>query len=386
MDATPSPKTPMFIHRQPHRPQPSVLSATADMEILAVAELMSPAISTFDNRSSSGGSALDDRYSMVEPNRDSSHFGTSQSPPRSLQRPRRGYQPSLPSFHDNDSDSDQSEYFSDPVAPRPPISTFHLPRRNLSYLSPSDSDTPSLTSSASYGSLTTYSAMSSPPRTPQIFSSSVEYTGSIPSYGFRDNRLDHRQQRDSTPNSKPHKRHTPIIVDSYMPHPNLEAIAEQSNPWNSDSDHHGRYNQISPPFSPSDLASLLSSTTLSPPSTERSQSTLSGMFTSASSKSSKSTSSGSLYSPTPSVVTLGPKLSKSKSEKELEKLRKAGEKARKKAEAKAKNDRLAQDLKDKAKKRKADQEKQSSHSGRSSEKRVDDDIAMFGGLGFSSRL
>ncbi|KAH7928464.1 hypothetical protein BV22DRAFT_1004879, partial [Leucogyrophana mollusca] len=144
---------------------------------------------------------------------------------------------------------------------------------------------------------------------------------------------------------------------------------------------------ISPsPNSPLDFASPANSTFTQIASPRPSGKISLNRFISGGSKASKadeaSFSRWPSTSPTASVVTA--KTSR-KEEAREEKTRKAEEKKRKKAEAKAKMEQLAEELKERQRRKASTQDRQSVHSGRSNgrggRRQWDDDRAMYDGLG-----
>lgn len=398
----------------------SVMSTGADSELCAVADLMSPVVdvsSQFAEHQEQLEAALDDEFdAFIEP---SLHYGmdssmrTSRANSHSDSGPDSSlYPPPSPSSNRNSMYSDSEfDHPSDTEIVYPPkpsaYPAFHLPRPRLRHVSNRDSDTPSLTSSTSYSSLgsvsRSQSRRNSPPISPASLMTPIEYhSNSSPHLAIIEERyiedqdFPHRVSADSsrsdngimfavpdvspTPSAKTEDTFRDLdrsTVKKRMPH--LEHLRlNASTPRRSRS----QSPSLRSPVHSSDSGTIAPQPSTAPLTTHRGGSAVS--FTrilgggSKSGKQAAKAAENDVWS----VSTQSPTQSFFPGSKQEEKRRKAEEKQRKKDEAKAKTERLAQELKAKAKQRAAAQDKGSIHSSRSGEKKPtwDEGPALFGGL------
>jgi hypothetical protein len=427
----------MFLYRRPsisHNRTPSVISTSADQEICAVAELMSRSVvegrNYFAEEQEQLGAAPDDELdefvepsihhelesaarakkviwytdSEMSPYRPHSPSRSSMYPPSSPSRSSI-YPPPSPSRNSTYSDSDQtsdSELMYLPKTTAYPA--FHLPRPRPWPVGIRDSDTPSLSSSTSFSSLgsvsRSHSRRNSPPTSPAALVTPIEHQPAtyphlaiIEERNFEDQDIPYRLSMESTTGSI-----TAItFADPEPPSSKTEDIQRDVPAFRKRMPHleHLKLNTMSPrrsrsqspslqsPSRSSDSGSLSPLPLPTPPATKhRAGSAVSfTRFIGSGSKRDKekeqwSASVQSASASLSSFETTG--LSKGEI-----KQRKAEEKLRKKADAKAKTERLAFELKEKARQRALAQEKAVSlHSSRSGDKPVwADGPSMFGGLG-----
>ena len=191
----PPPAFDIFFHRNlsmSHNRTTSVISTSTDHEIRAIAELMSPVVeaqSTFGEQQEQLSTAIDDALdTFIEP---SIHHALRSQRSGYCQDPSELslYPPPSPAdsvYPDSQSDLDLPSDNEVAYPPKPsPYLAFHLPRprpRPVSVIR--DSDTPSLSSSTSYSSLASvsrsHSLRNSPPTSPASLLTPVEYlSGSL---------------------------------------------------------------------------------------------------------------------------------------------------------------------------------------------------------------
>jgi len=417
----------------------SIVSTSADQELCAVAELMSRAVidrhDSFAEEQELLGVALEDELDdFIEPfihhelesaarARKVDLYADGEPSPYPLPPPSPTrsslYPPPSPSSRNStysDSELDQTSDSEPPytlkVAAYP---AFHLPRPRRRQVSIRDSDTPSLSSSTSFSSLgsvsRSQSRRNSPPLSPASLVTPIEYQSAGPPHlaiieerNVEDQEIPYRLSIESSESvtaitftvpgasSLPSKKaednqHDIPTLRKRMPH--LE---------------HLKLNAISPRKSRSQSPSLLSPTlspTLSSDSGHRSyvapqidpftkQRSVSAVsftrFIGGKGKSDKTAAKmdkgmvlRSARSPAASVLSVS-----TTGTKEELKQRKAEEKQRKKAEAKAKTEKLAFELKEKARQRAEAREKAASlHSSRSGDRKPiwAEGPSMYGSLG-----
>lgn len=406
----------------------SIISAHTDFEICAVADLLSPAVlhlRSYAEEQERVGVVIDDVDDFLDPSNgvhnakmapDMSYLLLEHEEPLS---PSFGSHSMASSTTHSESDFDISDDYSDLcTSPTSSFPAFHLPRRTRTrsrasngHVSTSDSDTPSLSSSttsfSSNGSISQlYSA--SPPTSPATLKTPIDHPAVanqqltiIEERTTEDQDITGRRYSDSgsiifSPNYTTPPLRKPFITRTPDTRPkgrvfNVEHLRLNVQPTVT---HH--FPSISPvPSSTFDIGSPTSNT-FSPTSAYPSMTSPRPMKSStlnrfippgpSSSKAPSVLESAWSASPTASVVT---SRTARKEDNKAEKARKSEEKKRQKAaakaESKAKVERLAEELKDRQRRKAATLDRQSVHShrsfGRVARRHWDDDIAMYDGLG-----
>ena len=411
----------------------SVISTSADQELCAVAELMSPAVvdrhSQFAEEQEQLGVALDDELNeFIEPSIHQeleksacARMGNSYmdpemspypppSPSISFMRP-----PPSPSTNSlcSDSEFDQASDSEPIYLPKTTAyPAFHLPRPRPRPISVRDSDTPSLSSSTSFSSLgsvsRSQSRRNSPPISPASLVTPIEYQSTasphlaiIEERNAEDQDYPYRLSMESSSGSvtaitfavpEPSPPPSAMTEDTqcdipilkkrmpHLEHLKLNAIPpsrrsrSQSPSQLSPSSDGGSFSHAPPyttPLTKHRGGSAVSFTRFLGGKSEKE--------TAKAFKGDKDMRSRSIQSPTTSILSV-----RTGGLKEEIKQRKAEEKQRKKAEAKAKTEQLALELKEKARQRKAAQEKTASlHSSRSGDRKPvwAEGPSMYGSLG-----
>lgn len=395
----------------------STISAHTDFEICAVAELLSPSVShtrSYAEEQESVGVVVDDSDDFLDPSNLSLAAAKALVTPYLLLEHEEPISPSYRSHFttnssapsESDFDISSDDHYSLPTASTSSYPAFHLPRRTRTrshasngHISASDSDTPSLSSSTTSFSSQSYST--SPPISPDTLKTPIDYpianqhltiieeraaedqefggrhhsrgsgSGSFASAEYGATSL-RKPFISRTPDSRPKGR--VFNVDHLrlnVPPPSMHHFPTLSPSSTFDS---------SPPTS----ATLCPSSPYSRTTTPSLKRFIPGGM--KSSKVASSLESGWSTSPTASVVT---SRTARKEEFKEEKARTAEEKKRRKAEAKAESkakvQRLAEELKERQRRKAATVDRQSVHShrsyGRSPRRHWDHDIAMYDGLG-----
>jgi hypothetical protein len=425
----------MFRQRSPskvHNRTFSVISTSADQELCAVAELMSPAVidrhNQFAEEQEQLGVALDDELNeFIEPSvhqelekaaraRMCNSYMDPELSPYPPPSPSISFMHPPPSPSANslcsDSELDQPSDSEPVYLPKTTAyPAFHLPRPRPRPTSVRDSDTPSLSSSTSFSSLgsisRSQSRRNSPPISPASLVTPIEYQSTasphlaiIEERNAEDQDYPYRLSMESSSGSV-----TAITFAVPEPSPPPSAMTEDTqcdmSTLKKRMPHleHLKLNAMSPSRrsrsqSPSQLSLSSDGDSLShaPPYTtpltkHRGGSAVSfTRFLGGKSekeakavKGDKDMRSRSIQSPTTSILSV-----RTGGLKEEIKQRKAEEKQRKKVEAKAKTEQLALELKEKARQRKAAQEKTASlHSSRSGDRKPiwAEGPSMYGSLG-----
>lgn len=396
----------------------SIISAHTDFEICAVADLLSPAIShprSYAEEQERVGVAIDDVDDFLDP---SNGIHTAGKAPAMAYLLLEHEEPLSPSFGSHsmtssvnysESDFDISDDYSG--SPNSSYPAFHLPRRSRTrsrasngHVSASDSDTPSLSSS-----MTSFSSNASPPTSPVTIQTPVDPSAVanqqltiIEERTAEDQDITGHHYSDPgsvvfSPDYTTQSLRKPFDTRTPDTRPkgrvfNVEHLRLNVNVQPTVAD---RFPSISPaPSSTFDVSSPMGST-FSPTSVYTSMTSphptkpySSNRFLSPVTSSGKAPSvleSAWSESPTASVVT---SKTARKEDSKAEKARKSEEKKRKKAEAKAESkartERLAEDLKERQRRKIATLDKQSLHSHRSFgrvRRNWDGDISMYDGLG-----
>lgn len=395
----------------------SIVSAQTDFELCAIAELLSPAVShtrSVAEEQETTGVALDDGLddyldASIKPSdrRQGKPFITPyllQECEEPLSPPHPSYSPASCTLTPSDSEfesSPEDNYWHPHTSSQSAIPAFHLPRRirartqSSAGVSASDSDTPSLSSSTTSVS-SSQSRSYSPPRSPATLKTPVDHVP--PSHPLAI--IEERSMGEQIPIDRRVSQGSGSIVFAPTERlsgqdrlvPPLRTIDARTKNRNIEN---LRVN-VPPPFapfpilihSPSPTLDTSASMTVSRTMLPNPRSNMSGKLSltriiSPVSKTSKSSECGSeLLSPSTSVSTSALKLTKDTKE---EKTRKAEAKRMKKAEQKAKVERLAEELKERQRRKALAKDRGSIHSNRSGvgrgRRHWDDDIAMYDGLG-----
>jgi len=388
----------------------SIISAHTDFEICAVADLLAPSVShakSYAEEQERVGVAVDDSDDFLDPTNISHTTGKALATSYLLLEQEEPLSPSFGShFPTNSAAPSESDFdisSDDHYSPTHAHPSFHLPLRARSmrsssgHISASDSDTPSLSSSTTSFSSQSYST--SPPVSPDTLKTPIDpvtnqFLGIIETRVAEDQEIDDRRGSRGTGSNS----FASAVVAVPSPRKPFVARSPELRPkgrvFNVD---HLRLN-VPPPsahhfpsLSPSSAfeVSPPATSTAFPPSSPYSRTTKASLnrFIPGGLKGSKTTlESGWSTSPTASVVTAR---TARRVEGKEEKARKAEEKRIKKeeekAEAKARRDRLAEELKERQRRRAATFDRQSVHSrrsfGRPNRRHWDEDISMYEGLG-----
>lgn len=393
----------------------SIISAHTDFEICAVAELLSPSVShtrSYAEEQESIGVVVDDFDDILDPSNLSLAAGKALVTPYLLLEHEEPLSPlygsqfttnsSAPSESDFDISSD--DHYTASTSSYP---AFHLPRRartrsraSNGHISASDSDTPSLSSSTTSFSSQSYSTSS--PISPDTLQTPIDYPIANQHLTIIEERVAEDQEFGGRHRSRGSGSNSFASAEYGAASPRKPFVSRtlDSRPkgrvFNVD---HLRLNvpplsmHHFPTLSPSSTFDISppTSATLSPssPYSRTTKSSLNRFIPGGMKSSSKAASAlenGWSTSPTASVVT---SRTVRKEEYKEEKARTAEEKRRKKAEAKAESkakvQRLAEELKERQRRKAATLDRQSVHShrsfGRPTRRHWDDDIAMYDGLG-----
>ncbi|KAG6377049.1 hypothetical protein JVT61DRAFT_1098 [Boletus reticuloceps] len=372
----------------------SIVSAHTDFELCAVAELLSSAVShthSFAEEQEATGVGLDDVLD--------DYLDASIKPCNQRQRnasitpyllleceepfspPDFSYSPASGSFTPSESES-ESLPDDNHWHPHPPSFPYHFPRRvrrkhSSAGVSTSDSDTPSLSSSTTSAS-SSHSRSYSPPSSPATLKTPVDHVPSSPhtlaiiEEQSTGNQGAHRPATDSrslygTMEIRPKTRKVENLRVNVPPRTVPFPILTHSPSSTIDCS----------PF----VATAISRTVLPSPRPGLKSLTRIMSPVSKPSKSFESNWEPSSTSPTMSVST-----SKfSKEDAKEEKFRRAEAKRMKKAEQRAKVERLAEELKERKRRKTLAQDEDSAHSdrsgGRDDRRHWDTRIAMYDGLG-----
>jgi hypothetical protein len=395
----------------------SIVSAHTDFELCAVAELLSPSVSharSVAEEQEAIGVALDDDKYL-----DASIRPSIQRPEKApvapyllleIEEPLSPSHPShFPSNHvSTHSESEQESWAEDKhLHSRTPsyslFPAFHLPRRprtrtqSSAGVSTSDSDTPSLSSSTtSFSSSRSQSYSNSPPISPATLKTPVDHAQISHNLTIIEERSTegHEANGRKLSQSSGSIIFAPIGDSSPLEKFLLPPKAPETRPRNRNIEHLRvqvpppsiHFPMISPsPDSTIDFSSPMV-TTYTPVDSPRpiGKISLNRIISPASkiSSSAESKMGWQSSSPTPSIFIS--KLARKEEAKE-DKLRKAEAKRMKKSEQKAKVERLAEELKERERRKLLALDKQSVHSNRSGvrggRRHWDSDIAMYNGLG-----
>lgn len=405
----------------------SIISAHTDLEICAVADLLSPAVShlrSYAEEQERVGVAIDDVDDYLDP---SNGVHTAKKAPGMPYLLLEHEEPLSPSFgshsmtsstthSESDFDISSDDYSGPCTSPISSFPAFHLPRRTRTrsrasngHVSASDSDTPSLSSSttsfSSNGSISQlYST--SPPTSPATLKTPIDHPAVanqhltiIEERITEDQDITGRRYSDSgsiifSPDYTSPPLRKPFLARTPDTRPKGRVFNVEHLRLNVQPTVTRHFPSISPaPSSTFDIGSPMSST-FSPTSAYTSMSssrpakssTLNRFISPGPSKAPSVLESAWSASPTASVVT---SKTARKEDNKAEKARRSEEKKRQKAEAKAEHkaklERLAEELKDRQRRKAATLDRQSVHShrsfGRVARRHWDDDIAMYDGLG-----
>ncbi|KAG6330535.1 hypothetical protein ID866_8555 [Astraeus odoratus] len=377
----------------------SIVSVHTDFELCAFAELLSPSVADANFPGDDfDGVALDDGcddYLDAHINSIIHASGNTTSQSHLLLEHEEPLSPSFdaqfPSALSSQSES-ENEPSSDDMFSLPYSSSyFNFPRRvrsrarSCTGVSASDSDTPSLSSSASFSSRsgTTYSQ----PHSPAILKTPIDHP-SLTQPTIIEERSGQERVRTLSQSSGS-IMFAPIDVASDSEKPVRMPRAIDPRPAKSRNVEHLRLNVLPPThFSTlSQLPSLNREFEAPPPSSRatptpstRTVKPLLSRVVTPTSKSRKSSQSGESATLSPTLSAATTKSSKKEEAKEA-KSRKAEAKRMKKAEEKARMERLAEELKERQRRKMLARDRRSVHSNKSGKQRQwDKDIAMYEGL------
>ncbi|KAF7985589.1 hypothetical protein HWV62_3881 [Athelia sp. TMB] len=365
----------MFINRKPSARRPiSVMSTTTDNELLEVAAIMSSTIAntrvcSADEQENNGDGLDDELDAFIEPYAYSARSGAAYAQVLGS----FASAPSTPSMQSAYGDSDPEHL--DGEASQLTYPAFHLPRPRLGVFT-RDSDTPSLSSSNSYSSLSSYGqpiSRGSPPVSPAALVTPIDIPSNGPAHlAIIEERISEDQGialrfEETRGEDTLKQRDVLLLRRGVSPLAQLKLDEPNSHP----------YAMFASPAPSAALEPHTAQPSQQAPSSPGSAMKL-ARFISKGSKSSLKES----QLPSVSVQSVSSMSTVAPSKSEL-KQQKAEEKRRKKEEAKARTEQLALDLKAKAKHR-SDQQKRTS-SINSAEKKammwLDGPPIMFGGLG-----
>ncbi|KAI5983463.1 hypothetical protein EDD15DRAFT_2533737 [Pisolithus albus] len=393
---------------------PSMVSIRTDLELCAVADLLSPAVEhtpSFDEQEFNGV-ALDDGCDdyldadidplihTIRNNALRSHILLEHEEPLS------------PSFDEHfpysTSESEQDSDYIHPL-PRPPVhlNLSHRSRtraRSNTGISASDSDTPSLSSSASYSSVS--SVTYSQPRSPATLKTPVDH---VPPQrptvrGERSPVTDEERGARRFSQSSGSIIFAPIDVPSDTEKcARMPKAVEPRAPTKTRNVEHLRLNvppppthfpsmvpfggspESRPPFSTLSRSSNSSESTIPTPSNRTIKLSLNKIVSPAS-KPRKMSLSRAAAEPSSSPTSIATSKDSKKEEAKEIKSRKAEAKRMKKAEEKARMERLAEELKERQRRKMLAMDRRSINSGGRSRRHWDDDRAMYDGLGAGTVL
>ncbi|KAH7885282.1 hypothetical protein F5I97DRAFT_1928681 [Phlebopus sp. FC_14] len=398
----------------------SIVSVHTDLELCAVAELLSPSVvhtSSFAEEQESIGAALDDgfddyldassrpainsaRKAAVVPYLLHEHEEPL-SPSHSSHLPDNSLSAPSDTEYEHSSEDNYSRPYTPSLAPFP---TFHLPRRvrqrthSSAGLSASDSDTPSLSSSitsSSTGSLWRSQPSSmSPPLSPATLKTPLDHPQTHQQLTIIEERLVEDQDLNGCRLSQSSETivFTPIVPKDTSSAPAKHRLPLETRPKNRNIENL-RVNVPPPPihFTVSSSTSTLVGSPMTgkftplPSPRPKAKLSLNRLVTPVAKVGAKSPDSVVEWPSTSPTESISTSKASKRDEIREEKLRKAEAKKMKQAEQKAKVERLAEELKERQRRKALAQDRQSTHShrsyGRNGRRQWDDDIAMYNGLG-----